>query len=65
MKSVSESGYHLDGVDKEIVYMLMDNAKTSLAHISKNVSQKNLKIKNLIATQEKMIYLMPYLYIDQ
>ena len=37
MKSASESGYHLDGVDKEIVYMLMDNAKTSLAHISKHV----------------------------
>jgi Lrp/AsnC family transcriptional regulator for asnA, asnC and gidA len=35
MKSASESGYHLDGVDKEIIYMLMDNAKTSLAHISK------------------------------
>ena len=37
MKSAVQSSYHLDSVDKEIIYMLMDNAKTSLAHISKNV----------------------------
>ncbi|WP_332029587.1 Lrp/AsnC family transcriptional regulator, partial [Kaistella sp.] len=37
MKSAINSSYHLDSVDKEIIYMLMDNAKTSLAHISKNV----------------------------
>lgn len=37
MKSTNNSSYHLDKVDKEIIYMLMDNAKTSLAHISKNV----------------------------
>ena len=37
MKSAVQTSYHLDSVDKEIIYMLMDNAKTSLAHISKNV----------------------------
>ncbi len=37
MKNAINVGYHLDSVDKEIIYMLMDNAKTSLAHISKNV----------------------------
>lgn len=35
MKSVTSLGYHLDATDKEIIYMLMDNAKTSLANISK------------------------------
>ena len=34
MKSVTELGYKLDAVDKKIIYMLMDNAKTSLAQIS-------------------------------
>lgn len=37
MKNSHESNYHLDAIDKEIIYMLMDNAKTSLAHISKHV----------------------------
>ncbi|MBN8622596.1 MAG: Lrp/AsnC ligand binding domain-containing protein [Flavobacteriales bacterium] len=37
MKNAANTDYHLDSVDKEIIYMLMDNAKTSLAHISKNV----------------------------
>ena len=37
MKSAINSSYHLDSVDKEIIYMLIDNDKTSLAHISKNV----------------------------
>ena len=37
MKNAANTGYQLDSVDKEIIYMLMDNAKTSLAHISKNV----------------------------
>lgn len=37
MKSVTDLGYHLDSIDKQIIYMLIDNAKTSLAHISKNV----------------------------
>ena len=37
MKNAISSGYQLDAIDKEIIYMLMDNAKTSLALISKNV----------------------------
>ena len=37
MKSAINSGYHLDSVDKEIIYMLMDNAKTSLTKKKKNV----------------------------
>lgn len=37
MKTETNLGYQLDEIDKEIIYMLMDNAKTSLALISKNV----------------------------
>lgn len=37
MKNSNNASYHLDSIDKEIIYMLMDNAKTSLAHISKHV----------------------------
>ncbi len=37
MKNSSNTSYHLDSIDKEIIYMLMDNAKTSLAHISKKM----------------------------
>lgn len=38
MKNAINAEYHLDKIDKEIIYMLMDNAKTSLAQIAKNVS---------------------------
>jgi len=37
MRAETNLGYQLDDIDKEIIYMLMDNAKTSLALISKNV----------------------------
>ncbi|WPO82184.1 Lrp/AsnC ligand binding domain-containing protein [Chryseobacterium sp. JJR-5R] len=37
MKNSDDTSYQLDSIDKEIIYMLMDNAKTSLAHISKNI----------------------------
>jgi Lrp/AsnC family transcriptional regulator for asnA, asnC and gidA len=37
MKSTDNITYQLDSIDKEIIYMLMDNSKSSLAHISKNV----------------------------
>ena len=37
MKSVTEVGYKLDAIDKKIIYMLMDNAKTSLAQILKTL----------------------------
>ena len=37
MKNSINTGYELDTIDKEIIYMLMDNVKTPLIHISKNV----------------------------
>lgn len=37
MKNSTSTSYHLDPLDKEIIYMLMDNAKSSLAYISKQV----------------------------
>lgn len=37
MKSASNLAYHLDTVDRQIIDMLMDNAKSSLAQISKKV----------------------------
>ncbi len=60
MKNSSNTSYHLDSIDKEIIYMLMDNAKTSLAHISKNVGIsttavhqriKNWNTRELLKTQ--------------
>ncbi len=37
MKSINNAAYHLDEIDKQIIDMLMDNAKSSLAQISKKV----------------------------
>ena len=37
MKNSTSTSYHLDPLDKEIIYMLMDSAKSSLAYISKQV----------------------------
>ncbi|MFC3159289.1 Lrp/AsnC family transcriptional regulator, regulator for asnA, asnC and gidA [Chryseobacterium arachidis] len=37
MKTTDNTTYQLDSIDKEIIYMLMDNSKSSLAHISKSV----------------------------
>lgn len=53
MKSANDIGYHLDPVDKEIVYMLMDNAKTSLAHISKNVGISTTAVHQRIKKLEQ------------
>ncbi len=53
MKSAINSGYHLDSVDKEIIYMLMDNAKTSLAHISKNVGISTTAVHQRIKKLEQ------------
>ena len=53
MKSVINSSYHLDSVDKEIIYMLMDNAKTSLAHISKNVGISTTAVHQRIKKLEQ------------
>lgn len=32
-----DSAFHLDAIDREIIYMLVDNSKTSLAHIAAKV----------------------------
>lgn len=53
MKSAIHSTYHLDSVDKEIIYMLMDNAKTSLAHISKNVGISTTAVHQRIKKLEQ------------
>ena len=53
MKIASNSGYQLDSVDKEIIYMLMDNAKTSLAHISKNVGISTTAVHQRIKKLEQ------------
>lgn len=53
MKSANDIGYHLDAVDKEIVYMLMDNAKTSLSHISKNVGISTTAVHQRIKKLEQ------------
>lgn len=37
MKTETSNGYQLDDIDKQIIYMLTDNTKTSLAVISKSV----------------------------
>lgn len=53
MKNAINSSYHLDAVDKEIIYMLMDNAKTSLAHISKNVGISTTAVHQRIKKLEQ------------
>ena len=53
MKNAINVGYHLDSVDKEIIYMLMDNAKTSLAHISKNVGISTTAVHQRIKKLEQ------------
>ena len=53
MKIASNTGCQLDSVDKEIIYMLMDNAKTSLAHISKNVGISTTAVHQRIKKLEQ------------
>ncbi|MBP6378016.1 MAG: Lrp/AsnC ligand binding domain-containing protein [Kaistella sp.] len=53
MKSAINSSYHLDSVDKEIIYMLIDNAKTSLPHISKNVGISTTAVHQRIKKLEQ------------
>ena len=52
MKNATNTEYHLDAVDKQIIHMLMDNAKTSLAHISKNVGISTTAIHQRIKKLE-------------
>lgn len=53
MKNAINAEYHLDAIDKEIIYMLMDNAKTSLAHISKNVGISTTAVHQRIKKLEQ------------
>lgn len=53
MKSVVEVGYKLDEIDKKIIYMLMDNAKTSLSHISKSVGISTTAVHQRIKKLEQ------------
>lgn len=66
MKSVTEVGYKLDAIDKKIIYMLMDNAKTSLAQISKNIGisttavhQRIKKLENAGVIENSVSFLNP------
>lgn len=53
MKSATNYVYQLDKVDKEIIYMLMDNAKSSLAQISKNVGISTTAVHQRIKKLEQ------------
>lgn len=66
MKSVTEVGYKLDAIDKKIIYMLMDNAKTSLAQISKSIGisttavhQRIKKLENAGVIENSISFLNP------
>lgn len=66
MKSFTEVGYKLDAIDKKIIYMLMDNAKTSLAQISKNIGisttavhQRIKKLENAGVIENSISFLNP------
>lgn len=53
MKSATNYLYQLDKVDKEIIYMLMDNAKSSLAQISKHVGISTTAVHQRIKKLEQ------------
>lgn len=53
MKTENNLGYFLDEIDKKIIYMLMDNAKTSLALISKNVGISTTAVHQRIKKLEQ------------
>lgn len=53
MKNAPQNGYHLDNVDKKIIYMLMDNAKSSLAQISKSVGISTTAVHQRIKKLEQ------------
>lgn len=53
MKNTESQDYHLDSVDKEIIYMLVDNAKTSLAFISKHVGISTTAVHQRIKKLEQ------------
>lgn len=53
MKNETRIGYQLDKLDKDIIYMLMDNAKTSLAQISKQVGISTTAVHQRIKKLEQ------------
>ncbi|MBA5246663.1 Lrp/AsnC ligand binding domain-containing protein [Marnyiella aurantia] len=53
MKNATNIGYLLDAIDKKIIHMLMDNAKTSLAHIAKNVGISTTAVHQRIKKLEQ------------
>ena len=66
MKNATNSAYHLDAVDKQIIDMLMDNAKSSLAQISKQVGisttavhQRIKKLENAEVIENSVSQLNP------
>jgi len=66
MKNSTSTSYHLDPLDKEIIYMLMDKAKSSLAYISKQVGisttavhQRIKKLEHAGVIENSISFLIP------
>ncbi|MGI9652822.1 Lrp/AsnC ligand binding domain-containing protein [Chryseobacterium sp. RLHN22] len=53
MKNTNNTVYQLDPLDKEIIYMLMDNSKSSLAYISKQVGISTTAVHQRIKKLEQ------------
>lgn len=53
MKNTNNTVYELDPLDKEIIYMLMDNSKSSLAYISKQVGISTTAVHQRIKKLEQ------------
>lgn len=53
MKNTNSTSYLLDQLDKEIIYMLMDNSKSSLAYISKQVGISTTAVHQRIKKLEQ------------
>lgn len=53
MKNTNSASYLLDQLDKEIIYMLMDNSKSSLAYISKQVGISTTAVHQRIKKLEQ------------
>ena len=49
----NSTDYYLDAIDKQIIYMLMDNSKTSLAHISSKVGISTTAVHQRIKKLEQ------------
>lgn len=66
MKTLKNVDFQLDDVDRHIIHMLMDNAKTSLAHISKQIGisttavhQRIKKLENAHVIENSISFLNP------